>query len=353
MPVATQASVKALSSGEAQNCGSQILLSNAYHLALRPGVEIVNHLGGLHKFMGWDGPVLTDSGGFQVYSLGRIRKINEEGVEFRSHVDGSKVFVSPEIAIRNQEILGSDIAMAFDQCIGYGANLTDARQAMERTHRWAKRCLAARGNSDQAIFGIVQGGHSTSLRKQSVAATTKLAFEGFAIGGLGVGEGKIEMYNIIELVSPMLPSDKPRYLMGVGSPEDLVKAVSFGIDMFDCALPTRVARNGSLFNDDGRHDITSSRYRLVTGPIDAECDCLTCQNFSIAYLHHLFKCRELLAYRLASLHNLRFYHRLMERIRFAILEDKFDEFRQRFLGSFKPANENARLRQRKAMEARG
>lgn len=352
MPVATQASVKAISPEEARDCGSQILLSNAYHLALRPGVEIVSQFGGLHKFMGWDGPILTDSGGFQVYSLGRIRKISEEGVNFKSHIDGSTMFISPEIAIRNQEMLGSDVAMAFDECIGYEAELEDTKKAMERTHRWAERCLAARSRIDQALFGIVQGGHSPSLRKQSISAITKLDFEGFAIGGLGVGETKLEMYKMVELVSPRLPSDKPRYLMGVGSPEDLVNAVSFGVDLFDCALPTRVARNGSLFRSDGRHDITSSRYRSVTGPIDAECDCLACLNFSVSYLHHLFKCRELLGYRLASLHNIRFYHKLMEQIRMAIFEDKFDEFRQRFLGKFKPANEKARLMQRKAIKSR-
>ena len=267
-------------------------------------------------------------------------------------VNGSTMFVSPEIAIRNQEMLGSDIAMAFDECIGYEANMEDTKKAMERTHRWAERCLAARSKTDQSVFGIVQGGHSPSLRKQSISAITKLAFDGFAIGGLGVGETKLEMYKMVELVSRSLPSGKPRYLMGVGSPEDLVNAVSFGVDLFDCALPTRVARNGSLYRSDGRHDVTSSRYRSVTGPIDAECDCLTCLNFSASYLHHLFKCRELLGYRLASLHNIRFYHKLMEQIRVAILETKFDEFRERFLERFKPANEKARLKQRKALEAR-
>lgn len=352
MPVATQASVKAISPEEAQDCGSQILLSNAYHLALRPGVELVSQFGGLHNFMGWDRPILTDSGGFQVYSLGRTRQITEDGVNFKSHIDGSTMFVSPEIAIRNQEMLGSDIAMAFDECIGFEANPADTKKAMERTHRWAERCLSARSRTDQAVFGIVQGGHSPSLRKQSISAITKLPFEGFAIGGLGVGETKLEMYKMIELVSPRLPADKPRYLMGVGSPEDLINAVSFGIDLFDCALPTRVARNGSLFRRDGRHNITSSQYRSVIGPIDAECDCFACLNFSVSYLHHLFKSRELLGYRLASLHNLRFYHKLMEQIRVAILQDKFEEFRERFLQQFKPANEKARLNQRKAIEAR-
>lgn len=347
MPVATQASVKSVTPDEASKSGSQILLSNAYHLALRPGVELVQELGGLHKFMGWNGPILTDSGGFQIYSLVGMRKIMEDGVEFVSHIDGSRFFVSPELAIRNQEILGSDIAMAFDQCTEFDSELMETTQAMERTHRWAERCLTAKTRPDQAIFGIVQGGHSPSLRRASVAAITKLNFDGFAVGGLGVGEKKSEMYKIVKLVAPLLPSENPRYLMGVGSPEDLVNAVSHGIDLFDCSLPTRVARNGCMFRDDGRHDITSSKYRTHSEPIDTGCDCLTCLNFSTAYLHHLFKSRELLAYRLASIHNIRFYHRLMERMRTSILEDTFDKFRVLFLDNYKPANETARLMQRR------
>ena len=352
MPVATQATVKGLTAEEVRDVGAQVVLSNAYHLYLRPGVETVVKLGGLHKFMGWDGPILTDSGGFQAFSMGPLREGSDVGIRFRSHIDGSEHNFTPELATANQEGLAPDIAMCFDQCIAYGASEKQVRQAMERTHRWAQSCfdahqLSATGAaSGQVLFGIVQGGTFPEMRDESARAISAIPFHGYAVGGLAVGENKEDMYRLTGQVTDVLPEDKPRYLMGVGSPEDLVEGVARGIDMFDCALPTRVARNGSLFTPEGRVDITKARYAEQQGPLDETCDCYTCRDYSAAYLRHLFRAKELLGLRLASIHNLRFVLALMERIRASILEKRFDAFRRDFLDRYQPANEAARQAQK-------
>ena len=352
MPVATQATVKGLTAEEVRDVGAQVVLSNAYHLYLRPGVETVVNLGGLHKFMGWDGPILTDSGGFQAFSMGPLREVSDVGIRFRSHIDGSEHNFTPELATANQEGLAPDIAMCFDQCIAYGASEKQVRQAMERTHRWAQSCfdahqLSATGAaSGQVLFGIVQGGTFPEMRDESARAISAIPFHGYAVGGLAVGENKEDMYRFTGQVTDVLPEDKPRYLMGVGSPEDLVEGVARGIDMFDCALPTRVARNGSLFTPEGRVDITKARYAEQQGPLDETCDCYTCRDYSAAYLRHLFRAKELLGLRLASIHNLRFVLALMERIRASILEKRFDAFRRDFLDRYQPANEAARQAQK-------
>jgi len=352
MPVATQATVKGLTAEEVRDVGAQVVLSNAYHLYLRPGVETVVKLGGLHKFMGWDGPILTDSGGFQAFSMGPLREVGDVGIRFRSHIDGSEHNFTPELATANQEGLAPDIAMCFDQCIAYGASEKQVRQAMERTHRWAQSCFDAHQSSatgaasGQVLFGIVQGGTFPEMRDESARAISAIPFHGYAVGGLAVGENKEDMYRFTGQVAEVLPEDKPRYLMGVGSPEDLVEGVARGIDMFDCALPTRVARNGSLFTPEGRVDITKARYAEQQGPLDETCDCYTCRDYSAAYLRHLFRAKELLGLRLASIHNLRFVLRLMERIRASILEKRFDAFRRDFLDRYQPANEAARQAQK-------
>ena len=360
MPVATQATVKGLTPEEVRDVGARVVLSNAYHLYLRPGVETVVNLGGLHKFMGWDGPILTDSGGFQAFSMGPLRKVSDDGIRFRSHIDGSEHNFTPELATANQEGLAPDIAMCFDQCIAYGASEKQVRQAMERTHRWAQSCFDAHQSSatgapsGQALFGIVQGGTFPELRDESARAISAIPFHGYAVGGLAVGENKEDMYRFTGQVAEVLPEDKPRYLMGVGSPEDLVEGVARGIDMFDCALPTRVARNGNLFTPEGRVDITKARYAEQQGPLDETCDCYTCRNYSAAYLRHLFRAKELLGLRLASIHNLRFVLALMERIRASILEKRFDAFRRDFLDRYQPTNEAARQAQKEQwLQTRG
>ena len=360
MPVATQATVKGLTPEEVRDVGAQVVLSNAYHLYLRPGVETVVNLGGLHKFMGWDGPILTDSGGFQAFSMGPLRKVSDDGIRFRSHIDGSEHNFTPELATANQEGLAPDIAMCFDQCIAYGASEKQVRQAMERTHRWAQSCFDAHQSSatgapsGQALFGIVQGGTFPELRDESARAISAIPFHGYAVGGLAVGENKEDMSRFTGQVAEVLPEDKPRYLMGVGSPEDLVEGVARGIDMFDCALPTRVARNGNLFTPEGRVDITKARYAEQQGPLDETCDCYTCRNYSAAYLRHLFRAKELLGLRLASIHNLRFVLALMERIRASILEKRFDAFRRDFLDRYQPTNEAARQAQKEQwLQTRG
>ena len=360
MPVATQATVKALTFEAVRDVGAQVVLSNAYHLYLRPGVETVVNLGGLHKFMGWDGPILTDSGGFQAFSMGPLRKVSDDGIRFRSHIDGSEHNFTPELATANQEGLAPDIAMCFDQCIAYGASEKQVRQAMERTHRWAQSCFDAHQSSatgapsGQALFGIVQGGTFSELRDESARAISAIPFHGYAVGGLAVGENKEDMYQFTGQVAEVLPEDKPRYLMGVGSPEDLVEGVARGIDMFDCALPTRVARNGNLFTPEGRVDITKARYAEQQGPLAETCDCYTCRNYSAANLRHLFRAKELLGLRLASIHNLRFVLALMERIRASILEKRFDAFRRDFLDRYQPANEAARQAQKEQwLQTRG
>ncbi len=346
MPVATQATVKGLTPEEVAGAGGQVVLSNAYHLYLRPGVATVNSLGGLHRFMGWPGPILTDSGGFQAFSMGALRKVDDGGIRFRSHLDGSEHHFTPELATLNQVNLGADIIMCFDQCIAYGADEGEVRRAMERTHHWAAECHRTHRGSGawpgQALFGIVQGGTFSGLRDESAQAITSIPFDGYAVGGLAVGENKEQLYGFTAQVARHLPPDKPRYLMGVGSPEDLVEGVARGIDMFDCALPTRVARNGAMFTPDGRIDVTKRRYAEQSGPVDEECDCYACVNYSAAYLRHLFRAREILGLRLASAHNLRFVLRLMERMRQAILGNRFASFRRDFLDRYRPTNEAAR-----------
>ena len=357
MPVATQGSVKALSPGEVEAVGARIILANAYHLYLRPGVDTVSELGGLHSFCGWSGPILTDSGGYQAFSLGPLRKISDDGIQFRSHIDGSEHLFTPESAMKYQSSLGADIAMCLDQCIAYGESRDAVGRAMERTHRWAVRCKDASGSThprnEQAIFGIVQGGVFADLRRESAEFIASLGFDGYAVGGLAVGEAKGPMYEMSEQVGRLLPEEKPRYLMGVGSPEDLVECVGRGMDMFDCALPTRVARNGALFTKTGRVDITNRRYKGMADPVEEDCDCYSCGNFSAAYVHHLFKAKELLGLRLASIHNLRFVLRLMQDMRDAITRGGFESFRCDFLAAYRPTDESARLSQKAAwMEAR-
>ncbi len=322
MPVGTQGSVKALSPRDLEEMGCQMVLANTYHLYLRPGVEVIRDLGGLHRFMGWRGPILTDSGGYQVFSLGALRKITEEGVQFQSHLDGSSHILTPEAVVQIQEDLGSDIAMVLDECIPHPASREYARVSTERTVRWAERSLKARERRDQALFGIVQGGMYQDLRAQCVKEMTPLPFDGFAVGGLGVGEEEATLNSIGEFTVRLLPEDRPRYLMGAGRPEDLIFAVRCGYDLFDCVLPTRNARTGTLFTSRGKISIKRAEYTSDPRPVDEACDCYCCRHFSRAYLRHLYLAGEILAAQLHTLHNLHFYHRLMEKLRVAIREDK-------------------------------
>jgi len=345
MPVGSQASVKALTPDEVSSCGYDLLLSNTYHLSLRPGVDVIKSLGGLHRFMRWNKAILTDSGGFQVFSLAALSKVTEEGVSFRSHLDGSTHFITPEQAMALQEALGADIIMVLDEPSPVDAPLTIVRQALERTHRWAHRCLRAHTTAQQ-LFAIVQGGFSPELRRRSATTLSEMDFPGFAIGGLSLGEPKDVMWEMAAEVTAYLPKKKPRYLMGVGSPEDFVQAISLGIDMMDCVLPTRVARNGALFTAHGRINIGNATHRTQETPIEDECDCFTCQNFSVAYVRHLFHAQELLAYRLATIHNLRFMARLVSHARQAILDGTFTVFRNEFLARYRPTDEAVRLAQK-------
>lgn len=331
MPVGTQGTVKSMIPEQIQSCGSQIILSNTYHLYLRPGHERIKKLGGLHKFMNWPGPILTDSGGFQVYSLGALRKITEGGVIFRSHIDGSKHFLTPQKAIEIQEALGSDIMMCLDECTPYPASLSETQKSLALTVRWAKFCQKAKTNPEQALFGIVQGGTYLDLRKQAVEETIPIGFDGYALGGVSVGEPKEIMYAIAENITPMLPEDKPRYLMGVGTPEDIVFGVSCGIDLFDCVIPTRCARHGLLFTNSEKIVIKNARWREDDNPIDETCDCYTCKNFSRGYLRHLFVAGEILAMVLNTIHNVRYYMRLLTQIRAALEKNSFREFKNTFL----------------------
>ena len=328
MPVGTQASVKSLTPADLHAAGAQIILGNAYHLSLRPGAERIARLGGLHRFMAWDGPILTDSGGFQVFSLAHLREVDEAGVTFASHIDGAPHRLSPEAAIAIQEQLGSDIAMAFDQLVDPGLATTAVADAMERTHRWAERSLAAHTRVDQALFGIVQGGIDPDLRRRSVSAVAELPFDGIAIGGLSVGESKAEMSAMLQIVAEVLADDpRPRYLMGVGSPLDFFVAVEHGVDLFDCVLPTRVARTGQLWTRQGRLNIRNSRFQDDPSPVDPGCGCETCATFSRAYLAHLFRAEELLGYRLATVHNLTYTLDLMRGIRAALADGSFVSLR--------------------------
>ena len=334
MPVGTQATVKAMTPRELEEVGSQIILSNTYHLHLRPGEALVKEAGGLHRFMSWNHPILTDSGGFQVFSLSGLRKIKEEGVSFQSHLDGSKRFISPEVSMDIQQALGSDIAMAFDVCSPYPCDHRTAEEAMHRTHRWAQRCKAHHTREDQAVFGIVQGAFYKDLRIESAKTLADMDFPGYGIGGLSVGEPKPVMYEMLEELMPYMPVNKPRYLMGVGSPDCLVEGVYRGVDMFDCVLATRVARNGTAFTDRGRLVIRNAEYAHDFGPLEEGCDCYACRNFSRAYIHHLIKAGEITGGRLVTIHNLRYLLRLMERIRAAIDEDRFEAFRRDFFANY-------------------
>jgi len=331
MPVGTQATVKAMSPAELKEIEAQIILSNTYHLYLRPGHELIRQAGGLHKFMGWDRPILTDSGGFQVFSLNDLRKITEDGVEFRSHIDGSKHFFSPERSMEVQHALGSDIMMAFDQCAPYPCDYSEVHAALRRTTNWAKRCKAVHHNTDtQALFGIVQGGMYKELRERSAKELIDMDFPGYGIGGLSVGEPKPIMYEILEHLNPIMPQNKPRYLMGVGSTDCLIEGAIRGIDMFDCVLATRTARMGTLLTSKGKVVVRNAKYAADFSPPDDECDCYTCRNFSKAYLRHLFKAEEILGARLATWHNLRFLLKLMEDVREAIMQDRLGDFRNEF-----------------------
>ena len=334
MPVGTQATVKSLSPEELTAMGADIILSNTYHLYLRPGHDLVAEAGGLHSFMGWNKGILTDSGGFQVFSLGPLRKIKEEGGTFRSHIDGSKHFLSPEIATEIQMALGADIIMAFDECVPYPADYDYAKASTDRTSRWAERCLKAHTRSDQALFGIVQGGMHADLRARSARDLVAMDFPGYAVGGLSVGEPKHLMYEMLEATVPLLPGGKPRYLMGVGTPDCLVEGVMRGIDMFDCVFPTRVARNGTAMTKNGRLVVKNAEFTRDFRPIDPECSCYTCTHFSRAYVRHLFKTEELFGLRLTTIHNLHFLITFMKEMRQAILEDRFPSFRSDFWAKY-------------------
>lgn len=335
MPVGTQATVKSMSPEELKTLGAEIILSNTYHLFLRPGHELVKEAGGLHKFMNWDRPILTDSGGFQVFSLSEMRKITEQGVEFRSHLNGDKMSLTPESATHVQNALGADIIMAFDECPPYPAEYEYVKQSTQRTSRWAERCLKAHERSvDQALFGIVQGGMHKDLRKQSALDLTSLDFPGYAMGGLSVGEPKPLMYEMLEETIHLLPSNKPRYLMGVGSPDALIDGSIRGVDMFDCVLPTRIARNGTLMTSQGRLVVRNAKYTSDFGPLDPECACYTCRNYSRAYIRHLIKADETFGLRLTTIHNLHFLVDLMGQVRQAIREDRLGTFRDQFFEKY-------------------
>jgi queuine tRNA-ribosyltransferase len=330
MPVGTYGTVKGMTPKDIEEIGAHIILGNTFHLMLRPGTEVIKAHGDLHNFMQWQGPILTDSGGFQVFSLGKMRKITEEGVTFKSPINGSKVFLDPETSMQVQRDLGSDIVMIFDECTPYPATEKQARDSMELSKRWALRSKAAHEGNPSALFGIVQGGMYEHLRTESLNGLTEIGFDGYAIGGLSVGEPKEDMLRILDHLPPHMPADKPRYLMGVGKPADLVEAVRRGIDMFDCVMPTRNARNSHIFVTEGVLKLRNAKYRSDTSPLDANCDCYTCKNFSRSYLHHLDKCNEMLGAQLNTIHNLRFYQNLMARMRKALSEDSFDSFLTEF-----------------------
>ena len=346
MPVATQGSVKAVDPRDLRAMGAGMVLGNTYHLYLRPGVEVIERLGGLHRFMGWDGPILTDSGGFQGFSLRHLRKITKDAIVFKSHVDGSIHTFTPEATVEHQQGLGADVIMPLDVC----PPSTDGRQSLEaavdQTTRWAERSKVAHTESGQMLFGIVQGGLDPELRERSATDITSIGFPGYAIGGLSVGESKTDMHRVTGLTARLLPEASPRYLMGVGSPEDLVECVARGVDMFDCVLPTRIARNGALLVGTGRLNIDTAPFRTLEQPIEPCCDCYTCANFSAAYLHHLFRAKEVLAFRLATIHNLRFVIRLMSDMRQAIVDGEFEAFRASFHRRFVPPDEATRRGQK-------
>lgn len=335
MPVGTLATVKTMSPEELKQMDAQIILSNTYHLFIRPGHELIQEAGGLHKFMNWDRPILTDSGGFQVFSLSSIRKITEEGVEFRSHLNGDKLFISPEKSIEIQNALGSDIIMAFDECPPAAAEYEYVKKSLERTSRWAERCLKNhRRPNEQGMFGIVQGGMFKELRKQSAAELTSMDFPGYAIGGLSVGEPKSVMYEVLEELTPQLPGNKPRYLMGVGSPDALIQGAIRGVDMFDCVLPTRIARNGTTMTSMGRLVVRNAQYARDFDPLDPKCNCYTCTHYSKAYIRHLIKADETFGIRLTTIHNLHFLLELMRKVRQAIRDDRLLDFKEEFFEQY-------------------
>jgi queuine tRNA-ribosyltransferase len=334
MPVGTYGTVKAMTPEAVRDTGAEIILGNTFHLMLRPGTEVIKAHGGLHNFMQWKRPILTDSGGFQVWSLSERRKITEKGVTFASPIDGSKVFLGPEESMAVQAALGSDIVMCFDECTPYPATEKQASESMEMSMRWAKRCREAHGDSNSALFGIVQGGMYEGLRQQSAAALTQIGFDGYAIGGLSVGEPEEEREQVLEYTLPGLPADKPRYLMGVGRPQDIIAAVLQGVDMFDCVMPTRNARNGYYFTSRGVLKIRNSRFAMDTRPLDEACGCYTCLNYSRAYLKHLDRCKEMLGPHLATVHNLYFYQQLMAGLRNAIANGELTEYARQFLDSY-------------------
>ena len=330
MPVGTQATVKSMTPEELKQIGAQIILANTYHLYLRPGQDIVKMAGGLHKFMNWDRPILTDSGGFQVFSLGNLRTIAEEGVEFKSHLDGSKLFFSPESVMKTEEDLGADIIMAFDECCPYPSTYEYTKNSMERTTRWAKRCKEAHTTKNQALFGIIQGGFFEDLRKQSAKDLVELDLPGYAIGGISVGEPKEKFIEMLRYTAPLMPENKPRYLMGVGTPDYLIEAALAGIDMCDCVLPTRIARNGTAMTWNGKIVVRNATYEKDFTPLDPECDCYACKNYTRAYIRHLVKTKEILGTRLLSIHNLYFLTKLMERVRIEIENDNLLNFKNEF-----------------------
>ncbi|WP_182200568.1 tRNA guanosine(34) transglycosylase Tgt [Paraliobacillus salinarum] len=335
MPVGTLATVKTMSPEELEEMGAKIILSNTYHLWLRPGEDIIKEAGGLHKFMNWDGAILTDSGGFQVFSLSDLREIEEKGVHFRNHISGEKLFLSPEKAMNIQNALGSDIMMAFDECPPYPAEHKYMKDSVERTSRWAERCLQAHERpSDQGLFGIVQGGEYEDLRRLSASDLTSMDFPGYAIGGLSVGEPKDVMNRVLEFTTPLLPNNKPRYLMGVGSPDSLIDGAIRGVDMFDCVLPTRIARNGTCMTSNGRLVVRNAKYARDFSPIDPNCNCHTCRNYSRAYIRHLVKSNETFGLRLTTYHNLYFLLELMGQVRKAIKEDRLGDFREEFFEQY-------------------
>ncbi|HHU48998.1 MAG: tRNA guanosine(34) transglycosylase Tgt [Caldicoprobacterales bacterium] len=334
MPVGTQATVKAVTPKDLEEIQARIILSNTYHLYLRPGHELIKEAGGLHNFMNWHRPILTDSGGFQVFSLADLRDIKEEGVTFQSHLDGSTCFLSPERVMEIQNALGADIIMAFDECTPYPADYDYARRSAERTTRWLKRCIQANRREDQALFGIIQGGTYADLRQMSAEGVLANDLPGYAIGGLSVGEPKSLMYEMLDCTLPLMPKEKPRYLMGVGSPDCLLEGALRGIDMFDCVLPTRIARNGTVLTSRGKVVVRNAAYERDFSPLDPECDCYTCKNFTRAYIRHLIKTNEILASILSSIHNLRFLIRLMEQVREAIQQERLIEYRDDFFEKF-------------------
>jgi queuine tRNA-ribosyltransferase len=334
MPVGTLATVKTLTPEQVKEAGSAVILSNTYHLWLRPGEDVVDHAGGLHKFMNYDGPILTDSGGFQVFSLAKPKDITEEGVSFKSHIDGSKLFLTPELSIQIQNKLDSDIAMSFDECIPYPTDYEYVKASTERTLRWAKRGKDAFNNPRQSLFGIVQGGEYTDLREYSAKEIVKMDFDGYSIGGTSVGEDKPTMYKMIEDGIRYLPTDKPRYLMGVGDPIDIIEGVVRGIDMFDCVLPTRIARHGNAFTRNGKINIKNAKYKEDFSPIEENCDCYACKHYTKAYIRHLITCTESLGGTLLSIHNIRFLIKLTEELRIAIENDNLLEYREDFLNKY-------------------